>query len=346
MTEVAEQKTLKFALFGAGFWSRFQLAGWKEIPGNKCVAIYNRSHAKAEALAKQFGIPAVYDDAEALLDNEELDFVDIVTDPSTHLKFAAMAAKRKLPVITQKPMGDTYATALEMAAICKEAGVPLYVNENFRWQTPIRAFTEALADPALGKPFRARIAMISGFPVFVNQPFLKTLEQFILFDLGTHILDVARFMFGEAETLYCQTQKVHSDIAGEDVATVMMCMEKCHTVLCELAYAGNHLERECFPETFIFVETENGSLELGPDFTLRKTTANGTAVERVPPPVFAWADPQYAVVHSSIVPCQQNLLAALNGTGAAETTAEDNLRTLELVDKSYLSSKENRVIFF
>jgi D-apiose dehydrogenase len=337
---------LKFALFGAGFWSRFQLAGWQEIPGNECVAIYNRSKPKAEALAKEFGIPAVYDNAAELLEKEQLDFVDIVTDPSTHLEFVTMAANHKLPVITQKPMADSFAKAVEMGEICRAAGVPLYVNENWRWQTPIRAFKEALADPALGKPFRARIDMISGFPVFENQPFLKTIDQFILFDLGTHILDVARFLFGEAETLYCHTQKVHSDIAGEDVATVLMRMEQCETVLCEVAYAENFLEKEHFPETLMFVETEKGSLELGPDFEIRKTTQQGTVVERYAPPVYPWADPQYSLIHSSIVPCQENLLSDLNGSGKAETTAEDNLRTLELVDKSYQSAKDQMAITF
>ena len=58
--------------------------------------------------------------------------------------------------------------------------------------------------------------MISGFPVFANQPFLKELEQFILTDLGSHTLDTARFLFGEAESLYCQTRRVHPDIKGED----------------------------------------------------------------------------------------------------------------------------------
>jgi len=33
---------LHFAIFGTGFWSRFQLAGWQELQGVKCVALYNR----------------------------------------------------------------------------------------------------------------------------------------------------------------------------------------------------------------------------------------------------------------------------------------------------------------
>jgi predicted dehydrogenase len=124
----------------------------------------------------------------------------------------------------------------------------------------------------IGTPFRARIDMISGFPLFENQPFLKDLEQYILTDLGSHILDVARFLFGEAQSLYCHTQRIHPDIKGEDVATVMMKMSGDTTVVCEMAYAGNYLERERFPETFIFIEGSEGSIELAPDYWIRVTT--------------------------------------------------------------------------
>ena len=60
------------------------------------------------------------------------------------------------------------------------------------------------------------INMISGFPVFANHPFLRTLKHFILTDLGSHTLDLGRFLFGEANSLYCQAKQVHPDIAGED----------------------------------------------------------------------------------------------------------------------------------
>jgi predicted dehydrogenase len=224
--------------------------------------------------------------------------------------------------------------------------VPLLVNENWRWQEPIRQVKAAVVDGAIGQPFRARIDMISGFPVFANQPSLKTLEQFILTDLGSHILDVARFLFGEAETLYCHTARVHADIRGEDVATVMMRMRGGATVLVEMAYAGNYLERERFPETFLFVEGDRGSIELAADYWVRVTTAAGTHARRCPPPRYAWADPAYDVVHASIVPCQRNLAAALSGREAAETDVADNLRTVRLVFAAYDSARTGEVIRF
>lgn len=339
---------LRFAILGTGFWSLFQIPAWFEVGGVIPVAAYNRTVSKAEQVARRFGITRVYGDPEELLvtERKNLDFIDIITAVETHAPLVHLAAKFKIPVICQKPMSTSLASAEDMVLACREARVPLYIHENWRWQAPIRALKRTLESGEIGAPFRARIDMISGFPLFKNQPFLKDLEQFILTDLGSHTLDTARFLFGEASSLYCQIKKVHPDIKGEDVATIVMRMEGSTMVTVNMAYAENYLEREVFPQTFIFIESDRGSLELGPDYWLRTTTREGTMIKRVTPPRYAWADPAYEVVHSSIVPCNANLLAALKGEGPAETTGEDNLKTVRLVFSSYDSANTDQVIHF
>jgi predicted dehydrogenase len=339
-------KKMRFAIFGAGFWAQYQLAGWLELPGVECVAIYNRTHAKAEKLAERFGVTAVYDDPEKLLTSEEPDFVDIITDVETHSRFVQLAAKRKVPVICQKPMAPSLREAEQIVAACRRARVPLFVHENWRWQTPIRELKRALDEGSIGRPFRARIEMISGFPVFKNQPFLRELKQFIITDLGSHILDTARFLFGEAEELYCQIDRIHKEIKGEDAATIMMRMGGRTTVVCNMAYAENSLERDRFPETYFFIEGKKGSIELGPDYWVRVTTGSGTRARRYPPPRYEWANPAYDVVQASIVPCNGNILGALRGKGRAETTGEDNLKTVRLVFASYDSAQRRETIHF
>jgi predicted dehydrogenase len=223
-------------------------------------------------------------------------------------------------------MAPTLAEAEQMVAACRAAGVPFLVHENWRWQAPIRALKAALgrgaagADGGIGRVFRARLDFVTGFPVFRNQPFLAELEQFILTDIGSHVLDAARFLFGEAATVYCQTRAVHRHIRGEDVATVVLRTTGGATVTCNMAYAGNPLEHDRFPETFAFVEGERGSAELGPDYWVRVTTAAGTHAVRHPPPRYAWADPAYDVVQASIVPVQRRPAGPPAGRKRAETT--------------------------
>jgi predicted dehydrogenase len=270
--------------------------------------------------------------------------VDIVTDVATHAKYTLLAAGLKLPIVVQKPMATSYEEAAGMLAACQAVGAPLYVNENWRWQTPIRELQEAIQSADIGEIFRARLRMVSGFRLFENQPFLRDLEQFVLTDIGSHILDVARFLFGEAELLYCQTLRAHRDIKGEDVATVVLKMRSGATVVVELGYAENYLEQDRFPETSIFIEATKGSAELTLDYWIRLTTSAGTYIRRCPPPRYAWADPRYDVVHSSIVSCQANLLAALRCEARAETSGEDNLKTVRLYFAAYESAAAGAAI--
>lgn len=337
-------KPLRFAVCGAGFWTRFQLAGWRETGGVECVALCNRTEGKARALAQELGIPKVYRDPAEMLRAERLDFLDIITAPDSHAEHVRLAAENRVSVICQKPMASSLAEAQSMVAACKETGTPFFVHENWRWQAPIRRLKAVLDAGSIGRPFRARISMVSGFPVFTNQPFFKTLDRFLLTDQGSHQMDVARFLFGEAESVACSIDRIHPDIRGEDVATVMLRMRAGVTVLVELGFAGNFLERDRHPETYLFVEGDRGSVEVAPDYWIRTTTRDGTHAKRHPPQRYSWTDPDYEVVQSSIVPCCANILAGLRGDGMAETTGEDNLLTVRLVFAAYEAALGGRVV--
>jgi predicted dehydrogenase len=339
---------LRVGIFGTGFWSNFQIPAWFEVGGVKITALYNRTVGKAERVAEKFHLDDahIYGDPEELLNKEKIDFIDIITEIDAHAPLVFLAAKYKLPVICQKPMAPDLATAEKMVDACRVAGVPFFIHENFRWQTPIRALKQALDEGHIGRPFRAQLSFLTGFPVFENQPLLKTLEHLIITDLGSHQLDLARFLFGEATHLYCQTNKVHPDIRGEDAATILLETVNRTTVVIRMAYAGNPVESDHFPQTTFVVEGDQGTIELGANYWLRITTRAGTLSRRVPPSHYGWADTNYDVVHASIVPCNADLLNAIKCVGQAETTGEDNLKTVRLVFAAYDSASSGKSISF
>ncbi len=335
---------LKFAVMGTGFWSHYQIPAWFEVGGVQLVAVYNRTRSKAERVAEKFNVPRVYGDPEELLQKEDLDFVDIITEVPAHAPFVYLAAKHKVPVICQKPMAPDYETAQKMVQACREAGIPFFIHENFRYQTPMRAVKRLLDEGHIGQPFRARIQFVHGFPIFENQPFLKTLERFILTDLGSHTLDLARFFFGEPQSLYCQTYRTRDDIAGEDVATVIL---RIGDVICNCEMSqSTKTEWGRFPETFVYIEGKKGTIDLGPDYWIRVTTEEGTLSRRYPPPRYDWADPNYDVAHSSMVPIHADFLKAFKTGQPPETSGEDNLKTMRLVYTAYESAERNQVITF
>jgi predicted dehydrogenase len=62
--------------------------------------------------------------------------------------------------------------------------------------------------------------------------------------------------------------------------------------------------------------------------------------------LYPWADPDYAVVHASIVDCNRDILQALQQKGHAETTGEDNFKTVQLVFAAYESARTGKAIHF
>ena len=336
-------KTLRFAVLGTGFWANFQIPAWMELEGVELVAVADRTKSKAEAVARKFNVPSVYDDPQQLLEKEKLDFVDIITDVDTHASLTEAAAKKGIAVICQKPMAPTLSIARHMVDICQRYQVPFFIHENFRWQAPIRKLKSLLNSGVIGKVFKARVTFCSAFPVFENQPFLAELEEFILTDIGSHTLDICRFLFGEVDTLLCHTYSINPKIKGEDVANVMLKMYSGMTCYAEMSYASI-LSYESFPQTFVLVEGEHGSIELTKEYKLILTTRKGTEQLTAEPATYPWADPEYSLIHSSIVDCNRDILNALQGKAKAETTGTDNLETVRLVHAAYASARTNQLI--
>ncbi len=335
---------LKFAVLGCGFWSKFQIGAWSELEGAELVAVYNRTISKARKIAGYFKVPRVYDNPDELFAREKLDFVDIITDVGTHAHFVRLAVNHGIKhIICQKPMAPDFETAKEMVSLCRLSGARLYIHENYRWQAPVRRFGQIVGSGIIGNPFKARVSFLSGYPVFDNQPFLRDLDHFILTDMGSHVLDVVRFLFGECDSLWCQTRSVSKGIKGEDLAIVLMEMTNGMPVYTEMSYASI-VEHDSFSTLHILVEGEKGSVYLGPGFEIRTTTRSGTTSEKVTFPSYSWADPDYIVNHESGIHINRDILEDIRGNGTAENTGEDNLETVRLIWACYNSASTGKKI--
>jgi predicted dehydrogenase len=334
---------LKFAIFGCGFWSQFQLGAWKELDGVECVALYNRTKSKAVALAKRFGIPKTYDDPDALMQNENLDFIDIITDVDTHERFTVLGAQYGKNVICQKPLAPSYNAAQRMMKAVEKSGIRFYVHENYRWQPQFRRIKEILDDGIVGIPFRCETSWITAFPVFETQPFLTELENFALTDQGSHQFDVLRFLFGEAKTIYCEKQTINKKIKGEDVTTSVFKMKNGVICIQKISFSSI-MEKEIFPQTLLLIEGTRGSIRLDPDFEIRITTEKGTTKETVPMPEYYWQTDRLKPEPQSIVDINRNILNDMIGKGKAENTGDDNIQTVKLVWACYESASKGKII--
>ncbi len=326
---------LRGGLIGCGFFARNHMNGWRMVNGAKIVAVCDADQARADAFARDFGVTGIYADAGQMLDGAGLNFVDIVTQPDSHRPLTLLAASRGVPVICQKPLAPTLADADAMVAACRNAHVAFMTHENFRWQTPMRALKAAAE--AIGPLFFGRISFRTPHDVYADQPYLATDPRFIIADLGVHLLDLARFFFGEVASLTAHTQRVNPRIQGEDVATMLLQMRSGAACLVDLSYASQ-LEEDLFPQTLVHLEGRNGSATLGPHFHLTTVTPAETTRREVKPARFAWSQPPHEATQEAVVRIQQHWADCLHAGTEPETSGADNVRTLELTFGAYESA--------
>ncbi len=327
------------ALIGCGFFAQHHARAWLELEGVELVAVCDRNKARATAFAQTFGVLSVYDAAETMLEHETLDFVDIATQASTHSELVALAARCGVNVICQKPLAPTLE---EARAIVESAqGVTLMVHENFRWQRPMRELKRVAAE--LGPLFYGRIGFRSAYDVYADQPYLATDPRFILLDVGVHLFDLARFFLGETETLLCHTARVNPNIAGEDVATVLLNMTSGAHAVVELSYASR-LEQELFPQTLVQLEGPLGSAVLTADYQIVVTTAQGVRRTDATPHVLPGTPGPLTAIPESVLNVQRHWLECLQRGRMPDTSGADNLKTLELTFGAYRSAEEGEVV--
>jgi predicted dehydrogenase len=334
---------MKGALIGCGFFAVNQMHGWRDLADVEIVAICDRDPERLRIVGDQFAVARRHQSAEDMFAEGGFDFVDIATTVGSHRALVELAAHHAVPAICQKPFAPMLADAKAMVAAAEAAGIPLMIHENFRWQTPILAVKAVLDSGAIGDPFWGRVSFRSGFDVFSGQPYLAKGKRFIIEDLGIHSLDVARFLFGDAGRMTARTRRINPDIAGEDVATMLLDHDNGVTSIVDVSYA-TRLPEEPFPETFVEIDGSAGTLRLGKDYTLTVHGAAGTVRSVVAPALLPWASRPWHNIQESVALIQKHWAERLAAGREPDTSGRDNLKTFALVEAAYLSAERGETV--
>ncbi|MFR8764137.1 MAG: Gfo/Idh/MocA family protein [Bacteroides uniformis] len=122
------ERIIKWGFIGCGEVTKYKSGpAFQKIENSKVVAVMSRNGDKAKTYAKERGIPKWYDDAQELIDDEEVNAVYIATPPSSHATYAIMSMKAGKPVYIEKPMAVTYEECCRINRISQETGVPCFV---------------------------------------------------------------------------------------------------------------------------------------------------------------------------------------------------------------------------
>lgn len=344
---------LRGALVGCGQVSGHHLRAWQRIDDVEIVALCNRTVSKAEDRAREFGIPLehVYGDYLELLENEEIDFADIATAPQVHRQQVEATAAHGKHVLCQKPLAPSLDDARAMIQACDEANVLFSVNENWRWRVWYRNLKDVLEEGHIGRPryisvSKHRSATLPGRdgspPPLVAEPSLLEFERLIIYDWGTHLIDLVRFLFGEIRDVYTRTDKVSTYFKGEDRALLSLGIDGMMGLI-DMSWATILIQPDTtnidvLPENVI-IEGDNGTIKLLEDEKVIQITTEEGEFERL-----AYDISPLEVYLGSYYEAKKHFIDCLKSGQLPETEAKDNFKTLMVTLAAYESADQNKVI--
>jgi predicted dehydrogenase len=255
-----------------------------------------------------------------------------------------MAAKYKKAVICQKPMANTFEECLEMVKACDEAGVWFAMHENFRFKRSFARLREYLDSQALGKLYRADLIFRTPKGSRLREsPYLMAMDHMALRDMGCHVFDLTRFLFGEASSIYCGLTSTCPD-PDVHVQDTMISLLKMKNGMLVKSEGCNDRKAQ------LFISGEKGTITM--DAANRVILNIEGREETLDPP--ALVKPDYIPQRSwdyhggegmlAIRACLETLIAAYQKNEPAYSSGHEYLKTMELVFRAIASTDDNRVV--
>jgi predicted dehydrogenase len=331
----------RIALAGAGWVAPHHLQAWQRLRDRAIVvAIADPEVDAARARAEAFGVDAVYPAVEEMLEREgtRLDVVDVATSRETHASICRLAADRGLAILCQKPLAPTFDDAASLVADVR-GRARLMVHENWRFRPHYRRIARWLRDDRIGRLHTVTMSLFtSGLivdasgraPAIQRQPMFATLERLLVMEVLIHHIDTLRFLLGPLTLVGSVLGRSCPLVRGEDRASILMrgAGGAAVSLIGDLAAHGHPPEqrdRLQIQGSTGTIVLEDGRLQL-----VRGAGTTGSVDEDVALDLAADYEAAYlgAMTH---------FLDRLDDAGAFETSPEDNLETLRIVEQVYLA---------
>lgn len=215
---------LGIGLLGYGGIGKIHTLGYREIPyyypGElpelTLAAVCTTRQESAEAAARLGGFRRSYTVMERLIDDPDVAVVDCSLPNMAHKQalLAALAANKH--VYCEKPLAVSVADAREIAGAAARSRGRLGMTFNYRFIPAIMRARQLIEGDALGELYSFHFEYLHTGYQDPTRPLSWRMRREdsgggALFDLGAHVIDLARYLLGEVESVYATTKTYISE---------------------------------------------------------------------------------------------------------------------------------------
>jgi predicted dehydrogenase len=206
-------------MLGYGFMGKAHSNAYSRMPfffypppaTPRLVSICGRSRAKVRDAAARYGYVRYETDWRKVVADPEVDIVDNGLPNDMHAAPCIDAAERGKSVLCEKPLARNAKESETMLRAVTKAGVKNMVFYNYRFIPAMQLFKRMVDEGAIGKVRQFRAAYLQDWIMDPEFPLRWRLNKAIsgsgtLGDIGSHVVDIGRFLVGEIESTCALTK--------------------------------------------------------------------------------------------------------------------------------------------
>lgn len=138
----------------------------------------------------------VYDDPRRLIRERRPQLVIVATPPETHAAVCLDALEAGCHVFCEKPLAATLDDCDRIVDAAAQVGRLVAVNNQYRHLAVVRATRAAVDDGRFGRPYLLQLWQQMPSPGAGFPDWKATLTRLILYEFGTHAVDLVAFLLG------------------------------------------------------------------------------------------------------------------------------------------------------
>lgn len=189
---------VRIGIVGPSWWVNYwHLPAIHNHPSATIVAICGERHREPDEVRARYGAAAYFTSLDDMLREAALDGVIVCTPNDVHYPATMAALRRGLHVTTEKPLALNAGQAAEMAFAARDRGLIGMTNFPYRDNPAVQAMHRMVRDGYLGTPVHVYGHYHGGYGLTGAPNWRASRARSvsgILGDLGSHLIDLARFV--------------------------------------------------------------------------------------------------------------------------------------------------------